>query len=88
MVIHPVCGATKALIRLNANHMGQQVGSRLVWSEHTHTDSKSEEKNSKRPSTRFCAVGCTLCFLCHDKKMEASPGVDNIYKANNCLLKE
>lgn len=25
MVIYPVCGATKALIRLNANHMGQQV---------------------------------------------------------------
>lgn len=36
MVIHPVCGATKALIRLNANHMGQQVGSLLVWSKHTH----------------------------------------------------
>lgn len=35
MVIHPVCGATKALIRLNANHMGQQVGSPLVWSKHT-----------------------------------------------------
>lgn len=26
MVIHPVCGATKALIRRNANHMGWQVG--------------------------------------------------------------
>lgn len=36
MVVHPVCGATKALIRLNANHMGQQVGSPLVWSKLTH----------------------------------------------------
>lgn len=26
MVIHPFCGATKALIRQNANHMGRQVG--------------------------------------------------------------
>lgn len=26
MVMHPVCGATKALIRRNANHMGRQVG--------------------------------------------------------------
>lgn len=36
MVMHPVCGATKALIRLDANHMGQQVGSPLVWSKLSH----------------------------------------------------
>lgn len=36
MVIHPACGATKALIRQNANHMGQQVGFLHVWSKHTH----------------------------------------------------
>lgn len=46
MVIHPVCGTTRALSRLNANHMGQQVGSLHVWSEHTHAQIQRVRKRN------------------------------------------
>lgn len=38
MVMHSVCGATKALIRQNANHMGWQVGHWCgLWSQRKRT---------------------------------------------------
>lgn len=50
MVIHPVCGTTKALIRQNANHMGQQVGSptRVVQA---HTQFQRVRKSTIKAST-------------------------------------
>lgn len=78
MVIHPVCGATKALIRLNANHMGQQVGSQLVWSKPTHTQIQMVRKNTVKGQSPESVLKAPLCAFYAVKKIEASLGVDKI----------
>lgn len=85
MVIYPVCGATKALIRLNANHMGQQVElpSRVVQT-HTHAHTHIQctfggVRKSTGKRAKHQILCCRLLFAFNAwKKFEALPGVNDI----------